>query len=42
LNDPYEDEEDEARFEGSGGASGVPDYNYGGSGGGIVWLSSSN
>lgn len=32
--------EKEARYEGSGGASGIRDQTLGGSGGGIIWISS--
>lgn len=32
----------EARYEGSGGASGLEDAQYGGSGGGIIWISATD
>lgn len=32
--------EKEARYEGSGGASGIKDVGLGGSGGGIIWIAS--
>ncbi len=39
---PYYSESGFAKYEGSGGASGLLNKNLGGSGGGIIWISTTN